>query len=65
MTKINDVLFEDLKIEADGFHATPYGHCLNPITADPCPTQFSATNLLGQRENLSSEHPFPDGKEIS
>ena len=46
--------FEYLKVEADGFHATPYGHCLNSFTVDPCPKHLecfagcrhlSATNL--------------------
>lgn len=53
--------FEFLKIEADGFHATPYGHCLNSFTVDPCPKHLecfsgcrhlSATNLPEQRDNL-------------
>ncbi|WP_229490829.1 hypothetical protein [Pseudoduganella namucuonensis] len=26
-----------LHFEADGFHASPYGHCLNSFTVDPCP----------------------------
>jgi hypothetical protein len=53
--------FEFLKIEADGFHSTPYGHCLNSFTVDPCPkhlecftgcSHLSATNLPEQRKNL-------------
>lgn len=53
--------YEYLKTEADGFHATPYGHCLNSFTVDPCPKHLecfsgcrhlSATNLPAQRENL-------------
>ncbi|MDZ7514408.1 hypothetical protein U5F72_21675, partial [Stenotrophomonas muris] len=41
--------FEFLKVEADGFHATPYGHCLNSFTVDPCPKHlecFSGCRLL-------------------
>lgn len=50
-----------LSAEADGFHATPYGTCLNSFTVDPCPTHLecfngcrhlSATNLPEQVENL-------------
>lgn len=53
--------FEYLKIEADGFHATPYGHCLNSFTVDPCPKHLecfsgcrhlSATNLPENRVHL-------------
>jgi hypothetical protein len=29
--------FEYLAAEADGFHATPYGHCINGFTQEPCP----------------------------
>lgn len=54
-----------LKAEADGFHATPYGHCLNSFTVDPCPTHLecfngcghlSATNLPENREHLLRLH---------
>lgn len=50
-----------LAVEADGFHATPYGHCLNSFTVDPCPQHLecfsgcrhlSATNLPENRKNL-------------
>lgn len=53
--------FEYLKVEADGFHATPYGHCLNSFTVDPCPKHLecfsgcrhlSATNLPENRRHL-------------
>jgi len=46
--------FEFLKVEADGFHATPYGYCINSFTVDPCPknlecfagcSHLTATNL--------------------
>ncbi|VVD62672.1 hypothetical protein [Pandoraea commovens] len=32
--------FEYLKIEADGFHATPYGYCMSSFTVDPCPNHL-------------------------
>ncbi|WP_175828803.1 hypothetical protein [Burkholderia cepacia] len=53
--------YEYLRAEADGFHATPYGHCLNSFTVDPCPKHLecfadcrhlSATDLPEHRENL-------------
>lgn len=53
--------FEYLKVEADGFHATPYGHCLNSFTVDPCPKHLecftgcrhlSASDLPEVRDNL-------------
>lgn len=53
--------FEFLKVEADGFHSTPYGHCLNSFTVDPCPKHLecfsgcrhlSATNLPENRRHL-------------
>jgi hypothetical protein len=53
--------YEFLRAEADGFHATPYGHCLNSFTVDPCPKHLecfsgcrhlSATDLPENRSNL-------------
>jgi hypothetical protein len=50
-----------LRTEADGFHSTPYGHCINSFTVDPCPKHLecfngcrhlSATDLLENRHNL-------------
>ncbi|APW42892.1 hypothetical protein [Rhodoferax saidenbachensis] len=50
-----------LMAEADGFHATPYGTCLNAFTVDPCPTSLecfndcrhlSATGLPEHQKNL-------------
>lgn len=55
--------FEFLRVEADGFHATPYGHCLNSFTVDPCPKHLecfsgcrhlSATNLPENRRHLET-----------
>jgi len=53
--------YEYLRVEADGFHATPYGHCLNSFTVDPCPKHLecfancrhlSATDLPENKVNL-------------
>lgn len=55
--------FEYLRVEADGFHATPYGHCINSFTVDPCPknlecfagcSHLTATNLPDQRRHLET-----------
>jgi hypothetical protein len=60
-TEGEDAAYEYLRVEADGFHATPYGHCLNSFTVDPCPKHLecfsgcrhlSATNLPENRQNL-------------
>lgn len=57
----DEAAYNFLKVEADGFHATPYGHCLNSFTVDPCPTHLecfngcvhlSATDLPENRKNL-------------
>ena len=57
----DEAAYTFLKAEADGFHATPYGHCLNSFTVDPCPTHLecfngcmhlSATDLPENRRNL-------------
>ncbi len=36
--------FAFLQVEADGFHATPYGFCLNSFTVDPCPKHLECFN---------------------
>ncbi|NHZ91056.1 hypothetical protein F2P45_18835 [Massilia sp. CCM 8733] len=60
-TQGSEVAYSFLKGEADGFHATPYGHCLNSFTVAPCPTHLecfngcmhlSATDLPENRRNL-------------
>lgn len=33
----DEAAFDFLKVEADGFHSTPYGYCINSFTVDPCP----------------------------
>jgi len=54
-----------LSAEADGFHATPYGFCLNSFTVDPCPKHLecftgcrhlSATDLPENRRNIVVLH---------
>jgi len=54
-----------LAAEADGFHATPYGTCLNSFTVDPCPKHLecftgcrhlSATDLPEHRKNIVNLH---------
>jgi hypothetical protein len=59
----DEAAFEYLRTEADGFHATPYGHCINSFTVDPCPTNLecfagcrhlTATNLPENRKNLET-----------
>ncbi|OXC80737.1 hypothetical protein [Caballeronia sordidicola] len=60
-TEGDTAAYEYLRAEADGFHATPYGHCLNSFTVDPCPKHLecfadcrhlSATDLQENRQNL-------------
>lgn len=60
-TEDDTAAYEYLRVEADGFHATPYGHCLNSFTVDPCPKHLecfancrhlSATDLPENRRNL-------------
>jgi hypothetical protein len=55
--------FEYLKGEADGFHATPYGHCINSFRVNPCPKNLEcfagcrhlmATGLSDNRKYLLS-----------
>lgn len=56
-----DAALEFLSVEADGFHSTPYGHCINSFLVDPCPKHLecfsgcrhlSATDLPEHRRNL-------------
>lgn len=60
-TQGDDAAFEFLKVEADGFHSTPYGHCINSFTVDPCPKHlecfsgcrhFTATGMPEHQERL-------------
>ncbi|MCR1820195.1 MULTISPECIES: hypothetical protein [Stenotrophomonas] len=62
-TEGDTAAFELLKIEADGFHATPYEHRLNSFTFEPCPKylecfagcrHLSATNLPENRRHLKT-----------
>jgi len=61
LTDGEDAAFEYLNVEADGFHSTPYGHCINSFMVDPCPKHLecftgckhlSATDLAQNRHNL-------------
>lgn len=60
-TQGDDAAFEFLMVEADGFHSTPYGHCINSFTVDPCPKHLecfagcrhlTATNLPEYKHNI-------------
>lgn len=60
-TEGDTAAYEYLRAEAGGFHATPYGHCLNSFTVDPCPKHLecfadcrhlSASDLPEHRQNL-------------
>jgi hypothetical protein len=60
-TQGEDAALEFLRGEADGFHSTPYGHCINSFTVDPCPKHLecftgcrhlSASDLTENRDNL-------------
>lgn len=59
--KSEEAALEYLRVAADGFHPTPYGHCINSFTVDPCPKNLecfagcrhlSATNLPENRRHL-------------
>ncbi|MDO8261786.1 MAG: hypothetical protein Q7T21_01020 [Gallionella sp.] len=61
----DDAALRFLAAEAGGFHATPYGTCLNSFTVDPCPKHLecfnncrhlSATGLPEQQKNLAVLH---------
>jgi hypothetical protein len=61
LTDGEDAAFDYLKAEADGFHSTPYGHCINSFMVDPCPKHLecftgckhvSSTDLSENRLNL-------------
>lgn len=60
-TEGDEAALQFLSAEADGFHATPYGTCLNSFAVDPCPKHLecfndcrhlSATNLPEHQKNL-------------
>lgn len=54
-TQGDDVAFEFLKVEADGFHSTPYGHCINSFTVDPCPKHLEC--FAGCRHLTATDMP--------
>lgn len=51
----DQVAFEFLATEADGFHTTPYGFCINGFTVNPCPQHLECYN--GCRHLTSSPLP--------
>lgn len=60
-TEGEDAAFDYLRAEADGFHATPYGHCINSFTGAACPKHLEcfngcrhlvADNVAENRSNL-------------
>ncbi|MBE2259080.1 MAG: hypothetical protein IAE88_09490 [Rhodobacteraceae bacterium] len=54
-TQGDDAAFEYLKVEADGFHSTPYGHCINSFTVDPCPKHLEC--FSGCRHLTATDMP--------
>lgn len=50
--------FEYLAVEADGFHSTPYGYCVNSFTVDPCPKFLECFN--GCHHLTKSDNPEHD-----
>jgi hypothetical protein len=61
LTDGEDAAIDYLSVEADGFHSTPYGHCINSFAVDPCRKHvecftgckhLSATDLGQARHNL-------------
>lgn len=40
----DEAAFVFLATEADGFHTTPYGHCINSFTVEPCPKALECFN---------------------
>jgi len=51
----DDTAFAFLAAEADGFHTTPYGFCVNSFTVDPCPKHLECYN--GCRHLSTTELP--------
>lgn len=51
----DEAAFEFLKVEADGFHSTPYGHCINSFTVDPCPKHLEC--FAGCRHLTATDMP--------
>jgi hypothetical protein len=61
LTDGEDAAVDYLSVEADGFHSTPYGHCINSFAVDPCRMHvecftgckhLSAADLSQTRHNL-------------
>jgi hypothetical protein len=51
----DDAALEFLSVEADGFHATPYGFCINSFTVDPCPKHLEC--FAGCRHLSATDSP--------
>ncbi len=51
----DEIAFTFLAAEADGFHTTPYGFCVNSFTVDPCPKHLECYN--GCRHLSTTELP--------
>jgi len=51
----DEAAFDFLKAESDGFHATPYGHCINSFTVDPCPKNLEC--FAGCRHLTATDMP--------
>jgi len=60
-TQGESAAIEYLSVEADGFHSTPYGHCVNSFLVDPCAKHLecftgcrhlSATDMPEVRQHL-------------
>ena len=45
--------YDYLRVEADGFHCTPYGYCVNSFTVDPCPKHPNPCRRRRRRWNPS------------
>ena len=55
MTKGESEAFDYLRVEADGFHSTPYGYCVNSFTVDPCPKHLEC--FAGCRHLAATDMP--------
>jgi len=47
--------FQFLAAEADGFHVTPYGFCINGFTQEPCPKHLQCADGCRQLVNSGNE----------
>lgn len=55
--KGDEAAFKFLSIEADGLHTTPYGHCINSFTVEPCPKHLECfSGCLHLTRSALTEH---------